>query len=64
MPETAYSLASRLLVALLAATVAFVLVKLVDVLIAFLRPRIAESESRLDDQLLPVLSGALRGSSS
>ncbi len=61
LPEAAYSFASRLLLALLTATVAFVLVKLVDVLIAFLRPRIAESESRLDDQLLPVLSGALQG---
>ncbi len=60
LPEAAYSLASGLLRALLAATVAFVLVKLVDVLVAFLRPRIAESESRLDDQLLPVLSGALK----
>ncbi len=60
LPEAAYSLASVLLLTLLAATVAFVLVKLVDVLIAFLRPRIAESESRLDDQLLPVLSGALK----
>jgi MscS family membrane protein len=61
LPEAAYSLASRLLLVLLTATVAFVLVKLVDVLVAFLRPRIAESESRLDDQLLPVLSGTLKG---
>jgi len=60
LPEAAYSLASGLLLALLAATVAFVLVKLVDVLVAFLRPQIAESESPLDDQLLPVLSGALK----
>jgi MscS family membrane protein len=60
LPDAASSLASGLLLALLASTVAFVLVKLVDVLIAFLRPRIAESESRLDDQLLPVLSGALK----
>ncbi len=61
LPETVASVASRLLLVLLAATVAFVLVKLVDVSIAFLRPRIAESESRLDDQLLPVLSGTLKG---
>ena len=61
LPEAAYSLASRLLIALLAATVAFILVKLVDVFIAFLQSRVAESESRLDDQLLPVLSGALKG---
>ncbi len=61
LPEPAYSLASRLLLALLTATVAFVLVKLVDVFIAFLKPRIAESESRLDDQLLPLLSGTLKG---
>ncbi len=60
LPEAVASIASRVLLALLAATVAFVLVKLVDVFIAFLRPRIAESESRLDDQLLPVLSGALK----
>ena len=60
LPEAAHALASGLLLALLAATVAFVLVKLVDVLIAFLRPRIAESESQLDDQLLPVLSGGLK----
>jgi MscS family membrane protein len=60
LPEAVASVASRLLLALLTATVAFVLVKLVDVFIAFLRPRVAESESRLDDQLLPVLSGALK----
>jgi MscS family membrane protein len=60
LPEAVVSIASRLFLALLAATVAFVLVKLVDVFIAFLRPRVAESESRLDDQLLPVLSGALK----
>ncbi len=60
LPEAAYRVASGLLLALLAATVAFVLVKLVDVLIALLRLRIAESESRLDDQLLPLLSGALK----
>ncbi|MBW2693842.1 MAG: mechanosensitive ion channel family protein [Deltaproteobacteria bacterium] len=60
LPEAVASIASRLLLVLLTATVAFVLVKLVDVFIAFLRPRVAESESRLDDQLLPVLSGALK----
>ncbi len=60
LPEAAYSLASGLLLALLAATVAFVLVKLVDVAVALLRPRISESESRLDDQFLPVVSGTLK----
>ncbi len=60
LPEAIAKLASGLLRALLTATVAFVLVKLVDVLIAVLKPRIAESESRLDDQLLPVLSGGLK----
>jgi len=60
LPEAIAGLASGLLVALLTATVAFVLVKLVDVLIALLKPKIAESESRLDDQLLPVLSGGLK----
>jgi MscS family membrane protein len=60
LPEAFARIASHLLLALLTATVAFVLVKLVDVFIAFLRPRIAESESRLDDQLLPVLSGSLK----
>jgi MscS family membrane protein len=60
LPEAVASIASRLLLVLLTATVAFVLVKLVDVFIAFLRPRVAESESRLDDQLLPVLSGGLK----
>ena len=60
LPEAIASLASGLLLALLTATVAFVLVKLVDVLIAVLKPRVTESESRLDDQLLPVLSGALK----
>ena len=60
LPEAIANLASGLLRALLTATVAFVLVKLVDVLIAVLKPRIAESESRLDDQFLPVLSGGLK----
>ena len=60
LPEAIASIASRLFLALLSATVAFVLIKLVDVFIAFLKPRISESESRLDDQLLPVLSGALK----
>ena len=61
LPEAVVSFASSLVLALVSATVAFVLVKLIDVFIAFLRPRIGESESRLDDQLLPVLSGALKG---
>ncbi len=60
LPEAVASIASRLLLALFTVTVAFVLVKLVDVFIAFLSPRVAESESRLDDQLLPVLSGGLK----
>jgi len=60
LPEAIASLASGLLSALVAASVAFILVKLVDVLIAVLKPRAAESESRLDDQLLPVLSGTLK----
>ncbi len=61
LPEAVASIAASLFLALLTATVAFLLVKLVDVLIAFLRPRIAQSESRVDDQLLPVLSWALKG---
>jgi MscS family membrane protein len=60
LPEATASLVSGLLLALLATTVAFVLVRLVDVLIALLKSRIAESESRLDDQFLPVLSAALK----
>ena len=60
LPEAAHSFASGLLRALLLATVAFVLVRLVDVLITFLKPRIAQSESQLDDQLLPLLSGGLK----
>ena len=60
LPEVAYSLVSRLLLALVAATAAFVLVKLVDVFIAFLKPRIEKSESKLDDQLLPVLAGTVK----
>ncbi len=60
LPEAVTQIASSLLLVLITATVAFVLVKLVDVFIAFLKPRIVESESRLDDQLLPVLSGALK----
>ncbi len=60
LPKPIAGLASNLLLALLTASVAFVLVKLVDVLVAVLKPRIAESDSRLDDQLLPVLSGVLK----
>ncbi len=60
LPEAVSSFASGLLRILLTANVAFVLVKFVDVLIAVLKPRTEESESLLDDQLLPVLSGALK----
>lgn len=60
LPDAVDSIVSRLLLALLSATVAFVLIRLVDVFIAVLRPRVEESESRLDDQLLPLLSGALK----
>ena len=60
LPDAAANIASGVLLALLTATVAFVLVKLVDVFIAFLRPRVAASKSRLDDQLLPALSGGLK----
>jgi len=60
LPEAVTRFASGLLLALITATVAFVLVKLVDVFVAFLRPRIAESESGLDAQVLPVLSRTLK----
>jgi len=35
--------------------IAVVLVKIVDIVIAYLRPRVAASESKLDDQLLPIM---------
>ncbi len=44
MPEAVYSLVSGLLLALVAATVAFALVKLVDVLIAFLSTQLYKYE--------------------
>jgi len=35
--------------------VAVVLVKIIDIVIAYLRPKVAASESKLDDQLLPIM---------
>lgn len=56
LPETARLVIQNLFLALFAVTVCYVLLKIIDVLVAFLKPRVAKTESRLDDHLLPIFS--------
>lgn len=60
IPAEAEQVIQNLLLALVALTVSYVLLKLTDVLIAYLRPKVAHTGSRLDDQLLPILSKTLK----
>ena len=46
--------------ALVAGVVAYTIVKTVDAFIAYLEPKVKETESRLDDQLLPILGKTVK----
>ncbi|RMF59270.1 MAG: mechanosensitive ion channel family protein [Calditrichaeota bacterium] len=60
MPETARKITRDILLAFFAITACYVLLKVIDALVEFLKPRVARTESRLDDHLLPVFSSALK----
>jgi len=56
LPETAQLVIQNLFLALFAVTVCYVVLKVIDVLVAFMKPRVTKTESRLDDHLLPIFS--------
>ena len=45
---------------LIAAVITFCVLKAVDAFIAYLKPKVKETESRLDDQLLPILGKTVK----
>ena len=59
VPASYQKLVDNLMLVLTAILVTFVLLKLVDLLIAVIKPRVQATESKLDDQLLPIVAKAL-----
>jgi MscS family membrane protein len=60
VPASYRKLVDNLMLILTAILVTFVLLKLVDLLIAFIKPRVQATESKLDDQLLPIVAKTLK----
>jgi MscS family membrane protein len=56
MPEKVEGVFDQIVKALIALNVAYFLMKAVDLLIAFIKPMTERTQSKLDDQLLPILS--------
>lgn len=56
LPEQVERVVQHLFLALLTITVCYVLLRIIDALVAFLKPRVAQTESKLDDHLLPILN--------
>ena len=60
MPALVELVIKNLVLALLALTGCYLLLKVVDALIVFLKSKVAKTESTLDDRLLPILSTGLK----
>lgn len=60
VPANYQNLVNNLMLVLTAILVTFVLLKLVDLLIAVIKPRVQATESKLDDQLLPIVAKTLK----
>jgi MscS family membrane protein len=60
LPVHYQKLVNNLLMILTAILATIVLLKIVDLLVAIIKPRVQATESRLDDQLLPILGKALK----
>jgi MscS family membrane protein len=60
VPGNYQNLVNNLMLVLTAILVTFVLLKLVDLLIAVIKPRVQATESKLDDQLLPIVAKTLK----
>lgn len=60
LPEAAQLVIQNLFLALFAVTICYVVLKTIDVLVAFMKPRVTQTESRLDDHLLPIFSTTAR----
>lgn len=56
LPEEAQLVIQNLFLGLFAVTVCYVVLKVIDVLVAFMKPRVSKTESKLDDHLLPIFS--------
>ena len=60
IPEKTERIIQNLFLALLAVTVCYVLLKIIDAVVSFLKPKVAQTESKLDDHLLPILNTTLK----
>lgn len=60
LPEDIKGMVGNIFNILVALVVVYVLVRMVDLFIAYLEPRVAATESKLDDQLLPILRKSLK----
>lgn len=60
MPAEGEKIIKNLLLALVAFTACFMLLKLIDTLVAYLKPKVEKSESKLDDHLLPLFRSTLK----
>jgi len=60
LPEKTELVIQNLFLALLAITVCYVLLKIIDAVVSFLKPKVAQTESKLDDHLLPILNTTLK----
>jgi MscS family membrane protein len=59
-PENIRKILTNIFNILVALIVAYFLVRMVDLLIAYIQPRVEATESKLDDQMLPILRKSLR----
>lgn len=60
LPEIAKAVVQNVFIALLAVTVCYVLLRVVDAVAEFFRPKVAKTESKLDDHLLPIINSTLK----
>ncbi len=60
LPENTEMIIQKLFLALLAITVCYVLLRTIDAVVSFLKPKVSQTESKLDDHLLPILNTTLK----
>ena len=60
IPEKVEGITDNIFNVLVAAVVTYVLLRMVDLFMAYLEPKISATESKLDDQLLPILRKTLK----
>ncbi|MFQ5863891.1 MAG: mechanosensitive ion channel family protein [bacterium] len=60
IPEEAKLIIQNIFLALLAVTACYVLLKVIDAFVAYFKPRVERTESKLDDHLLPLFRSTLK----